>query len=63
MQHAEFCMYRFVGLHQGPALCQYGIGLKFKDLLFSIFSGLNEVSQRGRPSESFSTYLVTQNIP
>ena len=47
LQHAEFPMYRSVGLHrtvQGPTLCQYGIGLKFKDLLFSIFSGLNEVS-------------------
>ena len=50
----------------GPAsraLCQYGTGLKFKDLLFSIFSRLNEVSQRGRLLKSFPTYLVAQKIP
>ena len=65
MQHAEFPMYRFVGLHQaiqGPYLSQYGIGLKFKNLLFSIFSRLNEVSQIGRPLKSFPTYLVAQKI-
>ena len=63
VQHAEFPVYRFVGLHQaiqGPTLHQYGIGLKFKGLLFSTFSRLNEVSQRGRPLKRFPTYLAAQ---
>ena len=42
------------------ALCQYGTGLKFKDLLFGIFSALNKVSQRCRLSKSFPTYPVAQ---
>ena len=66
VQHAEFPVYRFVGLHQAiqkPTLCQYGVGLKFKDLLFSIYSKLNEVSQRGCSSKSFSTCLVAQKVP
>ena len=59
MQNAEFSVYGFVGLHQGPTytLCQYGIGLKFKNLLFSLFSGLNEVFLRGRPLKSFPPSL------
>ena len=51
MQHAEFPMYRFVG-HPGPCVSN-GTGLKFKDLLFSIFSTLNEVSQRGLSMKKF----------
>ena len=45
------------------ALCKYETGLKFKDLLFSIVSRLNDVSQGGRPLKSFPTYLVAQNTP
>ena len=45
------------------ALCQYGTGLKFKDLLFGIFSTLNEVSQRCRLLKSFPTYPAAQKIP
>ena len=57
VQYTEFPMYRFLGL------VSVSIGLKFKDLLFSVFSKLNEVSNRGRPFKSFPTYLVAQKIP